>query len=100
MVIKSTCADCTRKNVCAYVVENFDIVNTDNPFIRISCKEYYSTAKRTLSKNWSNPKSKETVQEWRKANPYGRRVDCHRETGLSRPTINKYWDAEEAESEE
>ena len=95
MKIKSTCENCTRRNVCAYVVEDFEITNTSNPFLRISCKEYHSAIKRTFDRNWSVSSSKEIVQEWRKANPYGRRVDCHRETGISRPTINKYWEAEE-----
>ena len=33
----------------------------------------------------------EQVQEWKKAHPDGRKIDCHRETGLSRVTIDKWW---------
>lgn len=33
-----------------------------------------------------------TITEWKLNNPHGRKVDCHRDTGISRPTINKYWD--------
>lgn len=32
------------------------------------------------------------IQAWRKAHPTGRKIDCQRETGLSRPTIIKWWD--------
>lgn len=33
------------------------------------------------------------IQAWRKNNPGGKKIDCHRETGLSRPTIDKWWDS-------
>ena len=33
------------------------------------------------------------VQAWRAAHPNGKKVDCQRDTGLSRPTIIKWWDA-------
>lgn len=32
------------------------------------------------------------IQAWRKENPNGRKIDCHRETKLSRMTIDKWWD--------
>lgn len=31
------------------------------------------------------------VQEWQLAHPDGRKVDCCRETGLSKPTVIKWW---------
>ena len=31
------------------------------------------------------------VLEWRLAHPDGKKIDCYRETGISRPTIDKYW---------
>lgn len=34
------------------------------------------------------------VREWQQNNPEGRKIDCHRETGLSRVTINKWWNSE------
>ena len=36
--------------------------------------------------------SKEIVREWRKLHPSGRKIQCHRDTQLSRPTIDRYWD--------
>ena len=33
------------------------------------------------------------VQAWRAAHPTGRKIDCQRDTGLSRPTVLKWWDA-------
>ena len=53
---------------------------------------------RQQNKNWREgngrkPK-KEIVQEWRKNNPNGKKIECERETGLSRPTVLKWWDAQ------
>ena len=31
------------------------------------------------------------VEEWQKNNPSRRQIDCYRATGISRPTIAKYW---------
>lgn len=41
--------------------------------------------------NGRKPK-KDIVQEWRKNNPNGKKIDCERETGLSRPTVLKWWE--------
>lgn len=45
--------------------------------------------------SWRNeagaPTKRELVQEWRKQNPNGKKIDCERETGLSRHTILKWW---------
>lgn len=45
--------------------------------------------------NWregNGRKSKKNiVEEWRKNNPNGKKIDCERETGLSRPTVLKWW---------
>lgn len=38
----------------------------------------------------SGEKSK-IVEEWRKAHPEGKKIDCHRDTGLSRMTVDKWW---------
>ena len=44
---------------------------------------------------WRNkdgrPKKAEAVQEWRAAHPTGRMIDCHKDTGMSRDTIRKWW---------
>lgn len=34
-----------------------------------------------------------TIFRWRQGHPDGRKIDCERETGLSRPTIIKWWDS-------
>lgn len=33
----------------------------------------------------------EIVKDWKTKNPNSRKIECNRETGLSRPTIDKYW---------
>lgn len=35
---------------------------------------------------------KDIVCEWRIKNPLGKKIDCHKDTGLSRITINKWWE--------
>ena len=46
-------------------------------------------------KNNGRPKgsgtSKQIVREWQDAHPGGRKIDCERETGLSRHTVLKWW---------
>lgn len=49
------------------------------------------------SKNLVYPKA-EIIKKWREKNPEGRKIDCHRETGLSRMTIDKWWDTEITEN--
>lgn len=31
------------------------------------------------------------VEEWQRQHPDGKKIDCHRDTGLSRMTIDKWW---------
>ena len=32
------------------------------------------------------------VQEWKQQHPDGKKIECHRDTGMSRVTIDKWWD--------
>lgn len=41
------------------------------------------------------PTKAQVVLEWRKAHPDGRKADCIRETGLTKPTVYKWWNGEE-----
>ena len=34
----------------------------------------------------------EIVREWRQLHPEGKKIDCHKDTGISRVTIDKWWD--------
>lgn len=51
------------------------------------------------SANWRNkdgrPKGSGTkekiIKEWKNKNPFGKKIECERETGLSRKTILKWW---------
>jgi hypothetical protein len=51
--------------------------------------------------SWRNkegrPTAAETVQSWRKIHPDGRKADCIRETGLSKPTVYKWWSVEKSD---
>lgn len=50
------------------------------------------------SPNKAYPKA-EIIKQWRLNNPNGKKIDCHRETGITRPTINKWWRINEVEYE-
>lgn len=47
------------------------------------------------NKDWRNkegrPDKKQLVEEWQKAHPDGKKIDCERDTGLSRHTVLKWW---------
>ena len=42
----------------------------------------------------------EKIKSWRLANPNGKKIDCHRATGITRPTIDKWWNYEESDKVE
>lgn len=48
--------------------------------------------------NWREGNGRErkldVVQKWRLLNPTGRKVDCIKETGLTKPTVYKWWNEE------
>lgn len=60
----------------------------------------YTQAIRDPDGEWRNkegaPKKAQTVREWREAHPDGKKIDCERETGLSRHTVLKWWNESEA----
>ena len=37
--------------------------------------------------------AEDTVKKWRINNPEGRKVDCIRDTGLSKKTVYKWWNS-------
>lgn len=39
------------------------------------------------------PSKEQIVREWRSAHPKGKMIDCHKDTGMSRDTIRKWWNA-------
>lgn len=39
------------------------------------------------------PSKQEIVQQWRQQHPEGRKADCIRDTGLSKPTVYRWWEA-------
>ena len=41
--------------------------------------------------NGGRPTAEQMVREWRESHPTGKKADCIRETGLSKPTVYKWW---------
>lgn len=50
-----------------------------------------SKKRRGRMKPEGRPSKGYIVEEWRKENPTGRKIDCIEETGLSKGTVYKYW---------
>ncbi len=50
---------------------------------------------------WRNqdgrPSAEQIVKEWKEKNPGATKADCIRETGLSKPTVYKWWDNQHTE---
>ena len=88
----NSCDSCISKDVCKYVAfyEQTKVI-TENPFVVYQCTRFIPLRPRKKS-----PKSiqRDAVREWRKNNPQGTKMQCHRETGVSRPTVDKYWETE------
>lgn len=66
-------------------------------FSKYSSSNFFIRDEINQNKNWNKvgngrPSKEKIVLDWRKQNPRGRKVDCIRETGLSKPTVYKYWD--------
>lgn len=47
--------------------------------------------KREMGEPIGRPSAEEVVLEWQRRNPGGRKADCIRETGLSKPTVYKWF---------
>lgn len=47
--------------------------------------------------NGGRPSQKKIVKEWRESHPEGRKAACIRDTGLSKPTVYKWWNTEKVE---
>lgn len=89
---KVDCKDCLSFDVCQYkdlLLENDFDLQINHPFLKIICTKFIPK-KSKLSKD-----RQEIIRQWRVSNPNGKKIDCEKETGISRPTILKYWDGDE-----
>ena len=62
-----------------------------------SCKQNRELALQFMRENGEitgRPSAEQTVREWQAAHPDGRKVDCHRDTGLDPKTVRKWWKEE------
>ena len=83
------CDSCTSQNVCRYT-EDFksNVSRIDCSCCKVTCEFYYPI--RNHKSGASN--NREVIKNWRDRYPGGHKIDCHKETGISRPTIDKYWE--------
>ena len=88
---KILCDNCVSRDVCKYVDEFKQIdIETTHPYVELRCKMYVSHYK--YGSRESKRDNAKVVSEWRQSNPNGRKIQCARDTGLSRPTVDNYWD--------
>ena len=82
----------TAKSVANFIVNNLGINLCSVKDIRIS-KQKDGQLKDIQIVFYPSkvPEPQRLVQEWQAKNPQGIKMDCYRDTGVSRPTINKYW---------
>lgn len=74
--------------------------NKRNGRTRVKHQEYRRLQKQVKimmgeADDWDKggrPEKSKIVVEWRKQNPDGKKIDCERDTGLSRHTVLKWWD--------
>lgn len=66
---------------------------TQKPIVNV-CKQNRELALRYMRENgmiMGRPSAEEKVREWQKLHPEGIKAACIRETGLSKPTVYKWW---------
>lgn len=63
-------------------------------------KQFRAARKFSSYEKVGAPVKKEIVKNWKANHPYGKKIDCHKDTGLSRVTIDKWWDACDALDED
>mgnify|MGYP003287640817 CR=1 FL=1 len=71
------------------------VKNEQGRMVRNVCKLHREDILEDMRANGEipgRPSKQQQVQEWRKNNPRGKKIDCQKETGLSRPTVLKWWD--------
>lgn len=59
-----------------------------------TCKINRELALEDMRKNGDipgRPDKNQIVRQWQREHPDGTKMECHRETGVSRPTIDKWW---------
>ena len=58
------------------------------------CRENRERALKYMRENGEikgRPNKAKIVEEWRKVHPDGKKVDCIHDTGLSKPTVYRWW---------
>ena len=56
-----------------------------------SLRQTLSIIKDPPCENNATYNNYDIVQNWKKEHPQGKKIECSKSTGLSRPTIDKYW---------
>lgn len=62
-----------------------------------SCRQNRELALQFMRENGEitgRPSAEQAVMEWQAAHPNGRKADCIRDTGLSKPTVYRWWKEE------
>ena len=69
------------------IAKDINLIN--NPILW-ALEQTASLEKSTVIKDMPND-VEQTVKKWQEMYPNGKKIQCHKDTGISRPTIDKYW---------
>lgn len=69
-----------------------DIEYIDNPVLWALRQTLTIEERQNSKKAKQTTDNCEVVKKWRNDNPLGKKIECARATGLSRPTVDKYWE--------
>ena len=82
----------TKKAIMQFIVNNLGINLCSVRDIYISKQKDGQLKNIQITFNPSEMSANQKiVMDWQAKNPNGTKMECHRDTGVSRPTINKYW---------
>jgi len=85
--------DETKKSIACFIVNNLGINLCSVRDIHVSRQKDGQIKNIQIVFIPSDvSENQKRVSEWRINNPHGSKMDCYRDTGISRPTINKYWE--------
>jgi len=86
--------DVTKKTIAQFIVNGLGINLSSVKDIRVSRQTdgQMKDIHIVFNPSYVNG-SQKLVAEWQANNPHGKKVDCYRDTGVSRPTIDKYWNS-------
>lgn len=102
--------ECYDKRYCTFPIEDIEKItgisiprNKRNGRKQSTHLKIARATRDILHENWrkgnGRPSAEQIVREWQRYHPSGKKTECVRETGLSKPTVYKWWLTDEERME-